>query len=239
MPSHDGGSLLAARGLARAFGRVRILHGIDLFLQPGEVLAVLGPNGAGKTTLLRLLAGLMRPSAGEVLVLGRPLDGAADHRRSAIGFLSHQSLLYDDLTLEENLTFAAQLHGVARPREAAMAAIGAAGLAERSAELPKRLSRGLLQRVAIARTLLHSPRILLLDEPFTGLDAIGSERLRTELGTRLRAGVGAVVVTHHLSEIWDLATRVAVLIDGRWAMEESKSGSLDNYLNRYNEMTRA
>jgi heme exporter protein A len=200
---------------------------------------VLGPNGAGKTTLLRLLAGLMRPSGGEVRVLGGRLNGASDRRRSAIGFLSHQSLLYDDLTLEENLIFAARLHGVARPRESAAAALSAAGLAERSAELPKTLSRGLLQRVAIARTLLHSPRILLLDEPFTSLDAIASERLRTELGMRLREGVGAVVVTHNLSEIWDLATRLAVLIDGRWAIEEARTGSVDIFLNRYHGMSRA
>jgi heme exporter protein A len=181
----------------------------------------------------------MRPSAGEVRVLGERLNGVSDRRRSAIGFLSHQSLLYDDLTLEENLVFAARLQGVPRPRAAATAALSAAGLAERSAELPKKLSRGLLQRVAIARTLLHSPRILLLDEPFTGLDAVASERLRTELGMRMGEGVGAVVVTHHLSEIWDLATRVAVLIDGRWAIEEARTGSVDTFLARYYGMTRA
>jgi heme exporter protein A len=239
MRSHDGGSLLAARGLSRSFGRVRVLQELDLTLQPGEILAVLGPNGAGKTTLLRLLAGLMRPGAGEVRVLGERLNGTSDRRRSTIGFLSHQSLLYDDLTLEENLVFAARLHGVAHPRAAATAALSSAGLAERSGESPRKLSRGLLQRVAIARTLLHSPRILLLDEPFTGLDAAASERLQTELGMRLGEGAGAVVVTHHLAEIWDLATRVAVLIDGRWAVEEARTGSVDAFLTRYYRMTRA
>src|SRR5207247_9281470 len=109
MPSHEGSALLEVRGLQRSFGRVRIIRGIDLSLRAGEALAVVGPNGAGKTTLLRLLAGLMRPSAGEIRVLGRPLGGGADSARSVIGLLSHQSMLYDDLTLLENLTFAARL----------------------------------------------------------------------------------------------------------------------------------
>src|ERR1043165_3088437 len=167
MPSRDGEPLLAARGLRRSFGRVRVLHDISLSLAAGEVLAVAGPNGAGKSTLLRLLAGLMRPSAGEVRVLGRPVRGSDSHARRAIGLLSHQTLLYDDLTLLENLTFTARLYGMAHARETAMAALEQAGLAARADELPRRLSRGLLQRAAIVRARLHRPRLLLLDEPFT------------------------------------------------------------------------
>jgi len=115
MPSHDGTALLEARGLQRSFGRVRILHGLDLSLQPGEALAIIGPNGAGKTTLLRLLAGLIRPSAGEVRVLGHRLGREFGLARHALGVLLHQSLLYDDLTLLENLTFAARLYALDRP----------------------------------------------------------------------------------------------------------------------------
>ena len=119
MPSHDGSPLLEARGLQRSFGRVRILRGLDLSLRPGEALAVVGPNGAGKTTLLRLLAGLMRPTAGEIRVLGATAGRRAQPQtRRAIGLLSHQSLLYDDLTLLENLTFAARLYGLDRPARA-------------------------------------------------------------------------------------------------------------------------
>src|SRR5882724_10459262 len=141
MPSCDGEPLLAARGLRRSYGRVRVLHDIDLTLAPGEALAVAGPNGAGKSTLLRLLAGLMRPTAGEVRVLGRALTGAAAEARRAIGLLSHQSLLYDDLTLAENLTFAARLYGLPRPAESARAALEEAGLGARAGDLPRRLSR--------------------------------------------------------------------------------------------------
>lgn len=233
-PPCDGEPLLAARGLRRSFGRVRVLHDVDLTLAPGEALAVAGPNGAGKSTLLRLLAGLMRPTAGEVQVLGRPLSAAADARR-AIGLLSHHSLLYDDLTLAENLTFAARLYGMPRPAETARAALEAAGLAARAGESPRRLSRGLQQRAAIARALLHGPRLLLLDEPFTALDAGSAERLRSVLQARLADGLGLVIVTHHLAEVWDVATRVAVMVEGRWVCEEPVTGPLEDFLPRYRE----
>jgi heme exporter protein A len=233
MPFHDGAALVEARGLQRSFGRVRILRGIDLSLRPGEALAVVGPNGAGKTTLLRLLAGLMRPTAGEVRVMGEPLTRGADRIRRAIGLLSHQSLLYDDLTLLENLAFAARLYGLERPRVRASAALDQAGLGARAGELPRRLSRGLLQRAAIARSLLHDPQVLLLDEPFTGLDAAAADGLRADLRIRLSQGLGVVLVTHHLAEAWDLATRVAVLVDGGWAAEEPRNGTLEAFLPRY------
>jgi len=235
MPSCDGEPLLAARGLRRSFGRVRVLHDIDLTLVPGEALAVAGPNGAGKSTLLRLLAGLMRPTAGEVRVLGRALTGAAAEARRAIGLLSHQSLLYDDLTLAENLTFAARLYGLPRPAESARAALEQAGLGARAGDLPRRLSRGLLQRAAIARALLHRPRVLLLDEPFTALDAASADRLRETLRARRADGVGLVIVTHHLAEVWDVATRVAVMVEGRWVCDEPTTGALGDFLPRYRD----
>ncbi|HET7468049.1 MAG TPA: heme ABC exporter ATP-binding protein CcmA [Gemmatimonadales bacterium] len=235
MPSRDGEPLLAARGLRRSFGRVRVLHDVSLSLAAGEVLAVAGPNGAGKSTLLRVLAGLMRPTAGEVRVLGRPLTADAAETRRAIGLLSHQSLLYDDLTLLENLTFAARLYGLDDPGATARDALEAAGLAARAGDSPRKLSRGLLQRAAIARALLHAPRLLLLDEPFTALDAAAAERLRAALAARRDQGLGLVVVTHHLGEVWELATRVAVLVDGRWVCDEPRAGALTAFLPRYRE----
>jgi heme ABC exporter ATP-binding subunit CcmA len=219
--------------LRRSFGRVRVLHEIGLRLCPGEALAIAGPNGAGKTTLLRLLAGLMRPDAGEIRVLGHSLRRDTPEVRRWIGLLSHHSVLYDDLTLLENLTFAARLYGLAPAREVALAVLEEAGLGHRAGELPRRLSRGLLQRAAIARAMLHRPRIMLLDEPFTGLDAASGERLRDDLRLRLAAGHGAIIVTHHLAEIWPVATRVAVLVEGRWASDEPRDGSLEAFLPRY------
>jgi heme ABC exporter ATP-binding subunit CcmA len=239
MPSRDGAPLLEARGLRRSFGRVRILHGIDLTLRVGEALAVIGPNGAGKTTLLRLLAGLLRPEAGELRVLGALVRGGDWPGRRSIGFLSHQSMLYDDLTLLENLALAARLYGLERPARVAAEALETAGLGRRAAELPRRLSRGLLQRAAIARALLHSPSLILMDEPFTSLDAEAADQLRAELGARLAAGAGIVMVTHQLTEVWDLAARVAVLAGGRWISDEPRAGSLETFLPRYHRMTSA
>ena len=236
MPSHDGSCLLEVRGLQRTFGRARILNGIDLSLQPGEVLVVAGPNGAGKTTLLRLLAGLLRPSGGEIRVLGQPLSHASASVRRAIGLLSHQSLLYDDLSLRENLMFTARLYTLDRPDVAAAEALAAAGLTERADDLPRKLSRGLLQRAAIARAMLHRPSLLLLDEPFTALDAPAAERLRADLQSRVTAGAALVIVTHHLEEAWQLATRVAVLVQGRWAAQEERQGLLGAFLPRYHRL---
>ncbi|HEU5042460.1 MAG TPA: heme ABC exporter ATP-binding protein CcmA [Gemmatimonadales bacterium] len=232
MPSSDG-PLLQARALRRSFGRVRVLKDVDLILAAGEALAVAGPNGAGKTTLLRLLAGLMRPTGGEIEVLGRPLRREGPDARRALGLVSHHSLLYDDLTLVENLTFAARLYGLDRPRQAALEALEAAGLGPRGDESPRRLSRGLAQRAAIARAMLHRPRILLLDEPFTALDAVSAERLREELRRRLAEGMGLVIVSHLLGVVWEGANRVAVRVEGKWAAQELRDGSLAAFLPRY------
>jgi len=232
MPPCDA-TLLAADGLERAFGALRALRGVSLEVAAGETLAVAGPNGAGKTTLLRILAGLMRPSAGTVRVAGSPVTAADAASRRPIGLVSHQSLLYDDLTLLENLTFAARLHRIADPRAAARRALDDAGLAERGDALPRLLSRGMLQRAAIARAILHDPAVLLLDEPFTGLDAASAARFRDLLAERAAAGRAVVIVTHHLAEAWDIATRVAVLVAGRWALDEPRTGEVSAFLPRY------
>jgi len=237
MPSHEADELLAAGGLSRSFGRVRTLRDIDVTLRSGECLAVIGPNGAGKTTLLRILAGLLRPDAGKITVLGEVIGRGPVEARKAIGLLSHQTLLYDDLTLLENLTFAARLYGLDQPGNVALAALEAAALADRGGELPRRLSRGLQQRAAIARALVHSPRIILMDEPFTGLDSAAADRLRLDLRRRLARGAAIMLVTHDLADVWEVATNVAVLIQGRWALRQSRSGTLEGFTLRYQEMT--
>ena len=238
MPSSDG-AILDAVGLERAFGALRVLRGLDVRVRAGEALVVAGPNGAGKTTLLRVLAGLARPSSGEVRVLGARLGPSNPDARRPIGFVSHRSMLYDDLTVRENVVLAARLYGLPDPGAAAERALAAVGLDGRDDERPRHLSRGLLQRASIARALVHGPRLLLLDEPFTSLDAPAAERLRELLADRLAVGLALVLVTHHLDEAWQLASRVAVLAGGRWVLEEPRVGELAGFLPRYHALVHA
>ena len=230
--------LLEARGVTRAFGAQRALRGVDFRLSAGDAVAVAGPNGAGKTTLLRILAGLMRPTSGEVyLADGRtPRDPSARRR---VGLLSHQSFLYDDLTPRENLLFTGRLYGLADAAARTARALEEAGLSARADDPVRQLSRGMVQRVAIARALFHDPEILLLDEPFTGLDVPSAARLRGLLAAQRAAGRGLVIVTHHLAEAWGFATHVAVLARGQWARIGPRPDSLEAFLAGYQEMVDA
>jgi heme exporter protein A len=205
------------------FGVHPAVRGVDFSLCAGEFLTLFGPNGAGKSTLLRLLAGSIRPTAGEVRIGGTALDyGEADWRRR-IGVLSHQSYLYGQLTAVENLRLYARLYNLP-DREARVAEMLAeVGLTERGSDLVRSFSRGMQQRLALARTLLHDPEIVLLDEPYTGLDAHAAGMLRGVLA-RLKDGRRTVVlVTHNLSQGLEMADRVAVQVAGRWVSDEPRS----------------
>jgi heme exporter protein A len=207
--------VLRARGIEKRFGPLVALHALDLDLAAGAALAVLGPNGAGKSTLLRLLAGLSRPSAGS-LEVGPPTRSRAERRRR-VGLVGHATFLTPALTTRENLVLAARLHGLDAPAERAARALAAEELlpwAERRAGM---LSRGLAQRAAIARALLHDPALLLLDEPWTGLDARAAARLSARLEAERSAGRTLVVVTHDLAPVAGLADRALVLARGRAA----------------------
>jgi heme ABC exporter ATP-binding subunit CcmA len=236
MPSPE--PLLAARGLGRRFGPSTVLRGVDLDIAAGQVLLVLGENGSGKTTLLRLLAGLLRPTTGSVLLHGQPVRSTDAEFRRHLGLLSHKSHMYDDLTLRENLVFAARMHGLADPGQAAAAAIHAADLDQRGDSRLGSLSRGMLQRAAIARAFIHRPGILLLDEPFTALDAPSADRVRRWIQERVRDGCGIALVTHQPAEVWELTTDVGVLAAGRWAILEPRPAALESFLPRYREAIR-
>jgi heme exporter protein A len=196
--------------VTRRFGRRTALAGLSFTLGPHECLAIFGPNGAGKTTLLKIVAGLLAPNSGSV----SPSGIAA---RSAVGLISHQTMLYPELTALENVEFAARLYGVPEPRAASLASLASLGVQDRADTLVRQLSRGLQQRVSIARAFVHRPSIVLLDEPFTGLDAHGARVLTDALVHLKDAGAALILVTHNIDEGLALATWVAVLNEGRFA----------------------
>ena len=212
---------LRASGLGKRFGRSVALDGVDLELPAGASLAVLGPNGAGKSTLLRLIAGLARPTSGSLMV-----GGIAAHRpaaRARVGFIGHASLLYPSLTARENLLFAARLQQAPGAAVRVERWLEASGLA-RVADLPvSHFSRGMSQRLAIARGLVHDPSLLLLDEPFAGLDPRGAIRLAEQLSSLHAAGRTLVLVTHDPKRAAELSDRAIVLDAGR-VVFESRGG---------------
>jgi heme exporter protein A len=193
-----------------------VLQDLSLHLAAGQCLLVLGANGAGKSTLLKLLSGLLRPQGGTIAIAGQSLDRANPASRRPLGLVAHQTLLYDELTLRENLEFAARLYGLAEARAVAAGALAEAGLEQRAQDRPRDLSRGMQQRAAIARALLHRPTVILLDEAFTGLDAAASERLRARMLAERGRGAAIVAVSHDPREAWPVATHVGVLAGGRW-----------------------
>jgi heme exporter protein A len=188
----SGQPAIELEGLERRYGERTALTGVTVSVPAGATLAVFGANGAGKTTLLRVLAALLRPHAGTATVLGGSLPGDAWKVRGRVGYLGHEPLLYRDLTVTENLLFHARLHGV--PREQVEQAIAAVGLERRANDPLRDLSRGMVQRAAVARTVLHDPEVLLLDEPRAGLDPGAAEALEPLIGRG--SGRTRVVVSH-------------------------------------------
>lgn len=206
--------MIETRALTKNFGLKPVLRGVDLRLEPGEFAALMGPNGAGKTTLLRILATLARPTFGAVRVAGFALPAQAEQVRRRLGVIAHQPLLYADLTAEENLRFYARMYGVNDPRRLG-ALLERVGLAARRRDLVRVFSRGMQQRLAIARGLLHDPEIVLLDEPYTGLDPDGAALLDEVVRELAARGCTLLMVTHDLAHGFALAGRSLILARGR------------------------
>ena len=200
---------VALRGLRRDYGDLPVLRDVSIELAAGETLVVLGPNGAGKTTLTRILATLLRPTAGKASVLGAELPRQAWRARGRIGYLGHVPLLYRELSVVENLELNARLHGIDRPRERVAVLLGRAGLTRRGTELVRNLAAGMLQRAAICRAPLHDPELLILDEPRAHLDVAAAEIVEEMLGPR--PGRTRVVVTHEIERGLESADRVLAL----------------------------
>jgi heme exporter protein A len=205
---------VALEGVGRAYGERVALAGVSLELPRGATLAVFGANGAGKTTLLRVLATLLRPHAGSVTVLGRPLPREGWAVRGRIGLLAHEPLLYRDLTAHENLRFHARLHGVGDGR--ALELLEAVGMARRADEPVRSLSRGMAQRVAICRAVLHQPELLLLDEPHANLDPGAAGAVAPLIGRA--SGATRVLISHDVEQGLAEADLVLGLRGGRPAL---------------------
>jgi heme exporter protein A len=217
-------SVIEIAGLHFSFGGPTVLRGVDLNVEQGSLVTVFGPNGAGKTTLLKILAGLLRPSKGTVVIAGVDADRAPTSLRRIIGMISHQPYLYPQLTGRENLEFYGRLYGLADPRGYARRMLEQMGLTAAADVEAGTYSRGMQQRLAAARALLHDPRVLLLDEPFTGLDQQGREQLSMLL-RGLRDGERTIVMTtHDIDEGLGLADRVAILARGRVALQTATTG---------------
>ncbi len=202
------------RGVTKRFGFSSALKGIDLHLEQGEFLAIFGPNGAGKTTLLRILATLTAPSSGTIKVLGYDPSHEGNAIRQRIGVLSHQPFLVPTLTGYENLKFYGQMFGIEDRKSRIAALLKEVGMDEYRDRIVATFSRGMTQRIGIARALLHSPRLLLLDEPFTGLDQEGIAYLKRTLTSFLKEGNTILMACHDFDRGLELCTKTAILKKG-------------------------
>jgi heme exporter protein A len=206
--------VITVKKLVKRFGMKTVLRGLDFDAQPGEFVALLGPNGAGKTTFLRILASLSRPSLGDVRVSGYQLPKEAAQVRARLGVVSHLPLLYGDLTAEENLRFYARMYNISNYELRIIEVLEMVGLENRRKDLVRTFSRGMQQRLAIGRAVLHDPDVILFDEPYTGLDQDASSMLDGVLKTVAAQGRTVVMTSHDLARAEELATRFDVLSRG-------------------------
>ncbi len=206
--------MIEVKKLVKRFGLKSILRGLDFSVQPGEFVALLGPNGAGKTTFLRILATLSRPSLGHVQVAGHTLPQQAAQVRAKLGVVSHMPLLYPDLTAEENIRFYGRMYGIADMEARVTEVLEMVGLDNRRRDLVRTFSRGMQQRLAIGRAVVHDPEVMLFDEPYTGLDQDASEMLDDVLRSVAAKGRTVVMTSHDLARAEDLATRFDILSRG-------------------------
>ena len=216
--------MILVKKLVKRFGLKTVLRGMDFEARDGEFVVLLGPNGAGKTTFLRILASLSRPTSGEVIVAGCQLPDQAATVRRNLGVVSHMSLLYGDLTAEENLIFFGRMYGIPELKGRIDQVLELVGLLSRRRELVRTFSRGMQQRLAIGRAILHDPDVLLFDEPHTGLDQDACDMLDSLLREVSGQGRTIVMTSHDLARVEDLASRFDVLSHGVVAASAERIG---------------
>lgn len=230
---------IEVRKLTKAFGHQAALRGVDLNVDEGEFLALFGPNGAGKTTLIRVVSSLTRPTAGTVRIRGEDLGKAGTSLRKHIGLISHNPLLYGDLTPDENLRFFARMYDLPDAAARIDAVLDQVGLVARRRDPVRTFSRGMVQRLAIARAILHDPAIMLLDEPYTGLDLQAADMLRAVLEDLAASNRTVILTTHNLEQGLEMCDRAAILNRGRVAWEGARAGlDLEGMKELYRDVTR-
>jgi heme exporter protein A len=227
--------MIHTRKLVKRFGLKTVLRGLDFEVREGEFVALLGPNGAGKTTFLRILASLSRPSLGEVSVAGYQLPAQAAAVRARLGVVTHMPLLYGDLSAEENLRFFGKLYSVPSLDDRISEVLDLVGLAARRRDLVRTFSRGMQQRLAIGRAILHDPEVMLFDEPHTGLDQDACDMLDQLLRDVAARGRTVVMTSHDLARVEDLATRFDVLARGVISASAGRGELGGNLLDFYRE----
>lgn len=222
--------------LTKAFGARKAVDGVSFELPKGAFLSIFGPNGAGKTTLLNMLSTLSRPSSGTLTIDGFDVKEHPDEIRYRIGYISHLSMLYPYLTAEENLMFYARLYGVDDPQARIDYLLDAVGLAHRKLDIVRTFSRGMVQRVSIARALIHNPDVVLLDEPYSGLDPHAID-IFDELIERVREGRTFVMVSHDLVKGFEMCTHALVMAHGHvLSFSERDALDLDAFSGLYCEV---
>lgn len=214
---------IVASGVTKHFGNLQALRGIDLKLQKGDFLTLFGPNGAGKTTLIKLFATLSKPTSGDVKIAGFDVRKDSEKIRAIIGVISHDPYLYNNLSALENIIFFASMYGISRAKEKSIEIIEKVGLGTRINDLVRNFSQGMKQRLAVARALVHDPEILLLDEPFSGLDQHGA-RVFGDMLKWLKSHKKTIfMTTHNTEESLELSDRVAIINEGKVVYESDIS----------------
>lgn len=212
---------LLTRGLVKNFGHRRALNEIDLHVKKGEFFTLFGPNGAGKTTLIKILSTLLKPTSGFVWVNGINIEDSVTQLRRDIGFISHSTFLYDNLTAFENMKFYSRMYNIDNHEERIISLIGEMGLIERKDDPVRTFSKGMKQRLSIARGMINSPSIIFLDEPYSGLDQHASLMLKELLWKLKGRGRTIVMATHNLQRGLELCDRAAILAKGRIVYKDS------------------
>lgn len=231
--------MIEIRDLTKTYGLLPVLRGVDLDVGQGEFVTLVGPNGAGKTTLMRIVATLLKPSGGSVSVGGWPLPSHAQSVRQHMGLVSHHTMLYGDMTAAENLLYYARLYGVAEPEQRITAVLKTVGLAARQYDFVRTFSRGMLQRLTIARATLHEPDVLLLDEPYTGLDQAAVALLDDLLREQHGRGRTILMITHDLLHGLTICDRIAILHRGKIAADLPTANLQDGteFMIKYRQIT--